>query len=234
MEKFKQAFSDSSNYVVNKIPSFRYPWQPRSKRHFRMSVVTGDKRGSGTDANVFIIVHDAYNQKSKKLEPKHTFNDDHERGTTTHFDFDVTAGVEPPFLMIEVWRDDWGTFQFPFASFRKFFSGGKDKEMADWFLDRVEIRIKDEHREHFKKLREDVSENTIQTTGNSFDPNQDVWVFPVHRWISENLHYFIPLYDSILPQYDHRKEFREEELKHKKENYVLNENETGGLIQVRS
>ncbi|CAN8006286.1 unnamed protein product, partial [Ixodes hexagonus] len=52
---------------------------------FRIFVVTGDRRGAGTDANVWLRLHDDRGHKSQVITLNHTFKNDHERGETSSF-----------------------------------------------------------------------------------------------------------------------------------------------------
>lgn len=51
--------------------------------------------------------------------------------------------------------------------------------------------------------------------------SNDIFVFPVYRWIKSGREYVIEEHDTSLPQFDKNQEIREMELKDKKSLYVL-------------
>ncbi|XP_077519129.1 polyunsaturated fatty acid 5-lipoxygenase-like isoform X2 [Amblyomma americanum] len=139
---------------------------------YLVSVVTGDRRGAGTDANVWMRIHDADGRKSPIITLNHTFKNDHERGETSSFcvrpilNFGAVAKVE-------VWRDSFG---FGHA----------------WFIDRIEVQD--------------------QMTG-------ELYVFPFHRWLPANVHFFVTMYDCVLPHDDPNQRQRRDELQRKRKLY---------------
>ncbi|XP_064481893.1 polyunsaturated fatty acid 5-lipoxygenase-like isoform X2 [Ornithodoros turicata] len=139
---------------------------------FRISVVTGDRRGAGTDANVWIRLHDVDGRKSPVITLNHTFKNDHERGETSSF------SVKPVLSFgtlekVELWRD---TFGFGHA----------------WFVDRIEV--------------------LDMFSG-------ELFVFPFHRWVPPDIHFFVGLYDCVLPHSDPHQTQRRDELRRKRQLY---------------
>ena len=176
--------------------------------NYRLHVVTGDRRGAGTDANVYVMIHDHTGKASSIIKPNSIFRDDHERGSTTSVDIPDEDGICHPFTAIEVWRDNFGNLPSFLGKISEYLFGGKNKNgSAAWYLDRIEI--------------EDTS-------------NQYKWVFPVQRWIAANKHYYIRLYDSILPQHDERHGNRLQELTLKRKEYKYKAKYPRGPAQVVS
>lgn len=87
---------------------------------FRIFVITGDRKGAGTDANVWMRLHDDAGHKSNIITLNHTFKNDHERGETSSFSVKPILNFGAV-SKVEVWRDSFG---FGHA----------------WFLDRIEIQ----------------------------------------------------------------------------------------------
>lgn len=139
---------------------------------FRISVVTGDRRGAGTDANVWIRLHDVKGRKSPIISLNHTFKNDHERGETSSFSVKPILNFAT-LAKVELWRDSFG---FGDA----------------WFVDRIEVQ-------------------------DLFSCEQ--YVFPFHRWLPPNVHFFVSLYDCVLPHADENQEQRREELQRKRRTY---------------
>lgn len=139
---------------------------------YRVSVVTGDRHGAGTDANVWMRLHDVDGRKSDIITLNHTFKNDHERGETCSF------SVRPihnfgTVAKIELWRDSFG---FGHA----------------WFVERIEVQ------EQF---------------------SGELYVFPFHRWLPADLHFFVTLYDCVLAHDDPHQEQRRRELQRKRKIY---------------
>ncbi|EEC03803.1 lipoxygenase, putative [Ixodes scapularis] len=87
---------------------------------FRIFVITGDRKGAGTDANVWMRLHDDAGHKSNIITLNHTFKNDHERGETSSFSVKPILNFGAV-SKVEVWRDSFG---FGHA----------------WFLNRIEIQ----------------------------------------------------------------------------------------------
>ncbi|XP_023237606.1 allene oxide synthase-lipoxygenase protein-like [Centruroides sculpturatus] len=70
-------------------------------------VVTGDRKGAGTDANVWLVLHDDRNNRSTITKLNRRFRNDNERGSINTF----TAYPGNNFgkaIKIELWRDSFG------------------------------------------------------------------------------------------------------------------------------
>lgn len=244
VEKKMEGISNFYTRTVNELKAFteslRLLWKQEPNPVYRMRLVTGDKRGAGTDANVYVVLHDASKCSSKILRPQSPFANDHERESSTFFDFGLDSGVSAPFEKLEIWRDSQGAKSLPFG-LNKFVFGGRNKDSSDWFLDRVEITpLKEEEK---SPLLENIGSPPIKDSENevkalrysdvrSTRNKKTIWVFPVHRWIKSDLRYVVPLYDCVLPQEDERTRFRLEELECKKKAYVYAEKVKGGPVQV--
>ncbi|XP_075544217.1 polyunsaturated fatty acid 5-lipoxygenase-like isoform X2 [Dermacentor variabilis] len=139
---------------------------------FCISVVTGDRRGAGTDANVWMRLHDVDGRKSPVITLNHTFKNDHERGETSSFSIKPIHNFGA-LAKVEVWRDSFG---FGHA----------------WFVDRIEVQD--------------------QLSG-------ELYVFPFHRWLPSEMHFFVALYDCVLPHDDPHQDQRRQELQRKRKLY---------------
>lgn len=70
-------------------------------------VVTGDRKGAGTDANIWLVLHDEKDNKSSITKLNRRFRNDNERGSINTF----TAFPGDNFgktCKIELWRDSFG------------------------------------------------------------------------------------------------------------------------------
>lgn len=52
------------------------------RRKHRISVTTGDRKGAGTDSNVYVVLYDVKGTKSNPIKLDKTFHNDLERGKT--------------------------------------------------------------------------------------------------------------------------------------------------------
>ncbi|XP_033639994.1 arachidonate 5-lipoxygenase-like [Asterias rubens] len=77
--------------------------------HYKIYVKTGDRKGAGTDANIFIILHNANDVASKEVKLDRLFHDDFERGKTDDFKAKLPSDFGPV-KRIELWRDTHGAF----------------------------------------------------------------------------------------------------------------------------
>ncbi|VDI58658.1 Hypothetical predicted protein [Mytilus galloprovincialis] len=83
-----------------------------------LAVKTGDKKGAGTDANVYIILHGKGPQTSKyNLDT--FFKNDFEQGSIDDYTVDSDVNI-PEVQRIELWRDNYGLF-------------------SNWYLDWIEV-----------------------------------------------------------------------------------------------
>ncbi|XP_063398550.1 polyunsaturated fatty acid 5-lipoxygenase-like [Mytilus trossulus] len=85
---------------------------------YKISVKTGDKKGAGTDANVYIILHGKGPQTSKyNLDT--FFKNDFEEGSIDDYTVDSEVNI-PEVQRIELWRDNYGL-------------------LSNWYLDWIEV-----------------------------------------------------------------------------------------------
>ena len=87
---------------------------------FKISVKTGDRKGAGTDANVYIAMYDEEGQRSVDIDLDSFWTDDFQTGKTNRFT--RASGVRNfgRLAYIELWRDSKGLFD-------------------DWFCDVIDI-----------------------------------------------------------------------------------------------
>ena len=77
----------------------------------QLLVRTGDQKGKGTDANVYVILYGRNKRKSKTIPLECSFRDNFERGQTDNFPVSLVAEDGKPLgrvQQIELWRDDTG------------------------------------------------------------------------------------------------------------------------------
>ncbi|XP_077978009.1 allene oxide synthase-lipoxygenase protein-like [Glandiceps talaboti] len=82
-------------------------------------VRTGDYKGAGTNANVYIVLHNDKHDRSRELQLDHTFKDDFERGKLNRFPIYNLANFGSV-VKIELWQDGSGI-------------------KSDWYVDLIEI-----------------------------------------------------------------------------------------------
>lgn len=153
---------------------------------FVVHVKTGDRKGAGTDANVYFRIHDDSGNSSDENLLDAYFHNDHERGESTSYGIWSAKHLKNVFK-VEFRRDNYG-----FGD--------------SWYLDYIEV--------------EDKRRGTRHS-------------FPVHRWVKPNWSYFVPEFDSCLPELDERREERMFELAEKKKLYEYVMNVENGPVQVK-
>lgn len=80
---------------------------------------TGDKKNSGTDSNVWIILHNEAGEKTEEMKLDNVFRNDFEAGRLDTFPI-KNLNVFGKVKKIEFWRDNTGL-------------------ACDWFLDRIMV-----------------------------------------------------------------------------------------------
>ncbi|CAC5367933.1 ALOX5 [Mytilus coruscus] len=98
-----------------------YVYFPSSSASYNITVKTGDQKGSGTDANVYIILHgQGFQTKECKLD--NFFKNDFERGEIDKFSIDSEVNISEV-QRIELRRDNCGLY-------------------SNWYLDWIEVTNK--------------------------------------------------------------------------------------------
>lgn len=218
---------------------------------YRIHVVTGDRTGAGTDANVFMILSDIYGNQSPIIRPKTFFFNDHERASTTTVEIgDTQLGISPPFASVQVWRDNFGNVSSAvLGKVTEYLFGGDNNQggSAAWFLDRIEIEAVEKqhsgqtfkkniqlfHKTNKKLGLDKLDSHSRSSSESSLCDAPPKHIFPVRRWIEADKVYHVELYDSVIPQLDPRPSWRREELRRKKFNYRFRQNIEDGPMQVR-
>ncbi|XP_070554731.1 polyunsaturated fatty acid 5-lipoxygenase-like [Ptychodera flava] len=72
--------------------------------HYHVYVRTGDLKGSGTDANVYIVLHNESGEKSDVIRLDNVWRNDFERGCTDKFDVRNLPNFGH-IAKLEIWRD---------------------------------------------------------------------------------------------------------------------------------
>ena len=85
---------------------------------YKIAVKTGDKKGAGTDANVYIVLYGKGIQ-TNKFTLDTFFKNDFERGNIDNYSVDSEVNI-PEVQRIELWRDAYGLF-------------------SNWYLDWIEV-----------------------------------------------------------------------------------------------
>lgn len=125
---------------------------------YRVHVVTGDRRGAGTDANVYVKLYDTQGRTSSSITSNTVFRNDNERNSTTTVDLKTSeCGVEGPIVKVDVWRDNFADLSIV-GSITNFFFGHRTKRLSSaWFLDRIEVE------EVLPSIDEEEEEKTAST-----------------------------------------------------------------------
>ena len=198
-----------------------------AKTLYRLHVVTGDRRGAGTDANVYVIVHDAQGRTTPSLSLNKVFRNDNERGSTTSLDLKEDCGIAGPVVKVEVWRDNFADLSI-FGSITEFFFGQRTKRGSSaWFLDRIEV---EEIQEQQDEQKQQQQEELVTVHRGSSGGRK--WVFPLQRWVEAHRHYHIHLHDCFLPQVDPNTERRENDIHTKRKEYKFDQKVENGPAQV--
>ncbi|KAG0693158.1 hypothetical protein GWK47_027623 [Chionoecetes opilio] len=200
-----------------------------SKTYYRLHVVTGDKRGAGTDANVYVILHDAYGRSSPPLSLNKVFRNDNERGSTTSVDVKEDCGIAGPLVKVEVWRDNFADLSIFGNTIEFLFSHRTKRGSSAWFLDRIEVeeidvpQVQEQQQQHMEEELVTVHQGSSGGT---------LWVFPLQRWVEAHRHYDIHLHDCFLPQFDPNAEDRKKDLYAKRQDYTFDQKVEDGPVQV--
>lgn len=200
-----------------------------SETHYRLHVITGDRRGAGTDANVYVILHDRQGHASQPISLNKVFSNDNERGSTTTLELKEDCGIAGPVARVEVWRDNFADLSI-IGTVTEYLLGSRTKRGSSaWFLDRVEV-------EEMKVLL-DAGEKHQQEDDGAFTVHRGssggrLWVFPLQRWVAAHKHYTVHLHDCFLPQSDPQPETREEDIRLKRLEYKYEQKVEGGPAQV--
>lgn len=215
-------------------------WDLRERPQYRLHVITGDRRGAGTDANVFVVVHDSYGRASMPILSNKVFRNDNERGATTTVDISSDHGLEGPITKVEVWRDNFADIKI-FSAITGILFGQRSKRgSASWFLDRIEVEEVDPQNNNSLTNNGKLDGGTEANCTSGENPvtvhrapgGGRVWVFPLQRWVTAHKRYTIHLHDCFLPQDDPDKERRAADIKGKRELYRYEQKVKDGPAQV--
>ncbi|XP_035228513.1 allene oxide synthase-lipoxygenase protein-like [Stegodyphus dumicola] len=97
-------------------------------RELTIHVTTGDRKRAGTDANIWMIIHDEKGHSTNTIKLNRTLKNDHERGATCTFFACSGQGFGLP-SKVEFWRDSFGLGH-------------------SWFLERIIVEDKVHSTEH--------------------------------------------------------------------------------------
>ncbi|XP_066942820.1 polyunsaturated fatty acid lipoxygenase ALOX15B-like isoform X2 [Macrobrachium rosenbergii] len=212
---------------------------------YRLHVITGDRRGAGTDANVYVVLHDIYGNTTEAISSNKIFKNDNERGTTTTVDLKEDCGVQGPIVKVEVWRDNFADITI-LGKIAEKIRGQKTKRgSAAWFLDRIEVEevIPQIYNPQVVNGTENGSNNNAASkdsmpkepvTAHRSQEGGKVWVFPLQRWVAAHRRYQIHLHDTFLPQDDLHPSSRKADLDDKRMEYTYKQHVEGGPSQIES
>nr|XP_053629169.1 allene oxide synthase-lipoxygenase protein-like isoform X1 [Cherax quadricarinatus] len=207
---------------------------------YRLHVITGDRRGAGTDANVYVVLHDIHGRVSNPITSNKTLINDNERGSTTIVDVKADCGLQSPIVKVEVWRDNFADITLVGTITQNLFGYRSRRGSAAWFLDRIEVE------EVLKKhTSEDLTNgwNLCQPSEKNVESHKTVhrsaeggrvWVFPLQRWVSAGRVYCIELHDCFLPQEDPNRESRQIDLQEKRKEYKYAQKVEDGPAQIEN
>ena len=111
----------------------------RPRGRYRVHVHTGDRRGAGTDANVYVTLTDEYGRQTAPLAADTLFKNDNERNSVTSFDVPFESGLDGDVVQVQVWRDNTGDVRLLGALSEKILGRQTKRGSANWFLDRIEV-----------------------------------------------------------------------------------------------
>ncbi|XP_067141773.1 allene oxide synthase-lipoxygenase protein-like [Centruroides vittatus] len=99
-------YKNKFDNVLGKVVSSAMLRRER-KRKLKVHVRTGDRKGAGTDSNVYLLIKDKIGNRSEEFKLDHWWRNDLERGTTDSFDInvDINFGIVN---QIELHRDTSG------------------------------------------------------------------------------------------------------------------------------
>eukprot|EP00112_Aurelia_sp_Birch-Aquarium-sp1_P026556 Seg949.7 transcript_id=Seg949.7/GoldUCD/mRNA.D3Y31 product="Arachidonate 5-lipoxygenase" protein_id=Seg949.7/GoldUCD/D3Y31 len=181
-----------------------------SKRaDYEILVKTGDIKGAGTDANVYIALVDDEGRKSRDILLDCTWRDDFEKGNTDSFKISNVPQLGE-IKRVELWRDSKGLND-------------------DWFVEWV--KVKPMKKRNNPKGTND-NNNSMKKGMRNEDEMKEGIPFPCNRWIKEDKKFVLVKYDAVLPQFDDRKIQRREELEEKRQKYTFAEKAPGLPRQV--
>ncbi|XP_047475113.1 allene oxide synthase-lipoxygenase protein-like isoform X1 [Penaeus chinensis] len=217
-------------------------WDLRERPQYRLHVITGDRRGAGTDANVFVVVHDSHGRASMPILSNKVFRNDNERGATTTVDISSDHGLQGPITKVEVWRDNFADIKIFSAITGILFGQSSKRGSASWFLDRIEVEEVDPQNNNSLTSNAQLDGGTEENGTSRKNPvtvhrapgGGRVWVFPLQRWVVAHKRYTIHLHDCFLPQDDPDKERRAADIKGKRELYTYEQKVKDGPAQIEN
>lgn len=107
--------------------------------HVVAHVKTGDRKNAGTDANVWLVIHDASGNSSKETKLNSVFHNDHERGQTTSYKIPEANHLDQ-IVKVEFWRDNFGLGD-------------------DWYLDIIHVENKKTGQVHYFPIQRWIKPN---------------------------------------------------------------------------
>ena len=125
----------------------------RSQPDYTVYVKTGDRKGAGTDANVYIALHNDQGTRSRNIHLNCLWRDDFERGRTDSF----PVKNLPHFgdvVRVELWRDSAG-----FGS--------------DWYVDLVEVVNEETKKRHLFPVHRWIKEKFVLREFDAVLPQDD-------------------------------------------------------------
>ncbi|XP_045601793.1 allene oxide synthase-lipoxygenase protein isoform X3 [Procambarus clarkii] len=197
---------------------------------YRLHLVTGDRRGAGTDANVYVVLYDSHGRASAPISSNKKLTNDNERGSTTTVDLKADCGLQGPIVKVKVWRDNFADITVLATIKKVLFGESSSQGSAAWFLERIEVE------EVLTKNTGDSVDNTVEAvkTVHKSAAGGRVWVFPLQRWVSADRIYGIELHDCFLPQDDPNLEARRLDIQQKREEYQYDQKVEGGPAQIEN
>ncbi|XP_050721604.1 allene oxide synthase-lipoxygenase protein-like isoform X2 [Eriocheir sinensis] len=199
-------------------------WRGSAETHYRLHVVTGDRRGAGTDANVYVILHDLQGRASQPISLNRVFTNDNERGSTTTMELRAECGIAGPVARVEVWRDNFADLSIIGSALQYIFNRHTKRGSSAWFLDRVEV----------EEVKVSPGQDDAPVTVHRGKSGGRLWVFPLQRWVAAHKHYTIHLHDCFLPQHDPHPETREEDIRLKRREYSYEQKVEDGPAQIEN
>lgn len=200
---------------------------------FEIIIKTGDVKGAGTDSNVYCVLIDENEGKSRDLLLDVRWRNDFEKGSVDLFKIRNVPNLGK-IRSIQLWRDkkgigdDWFVETIKIKQFAvksNFEKSEKEKTLNDCICNEDEEQniVNNNNIESEEKTIE-KNKKIINNINSGLNP---ILVFPCNRWIEPNRKYLLLQYDSVLPQFDPRKIQRSWELDEKKTKYMFADSISG-------
>ena len=98
----------TGNFLCDQMGGLQSTLLSAIDANFVAHVKTGDRKGAGTDANVWLVLHDEHGKSSKETKLNSLLHNDHERGETSSYGISAANDLHGKITKVEFWRDNFG------------------------------------------------------------------------------------------------------------------------------